>query len=136
MRRVVVDASALVEYLLRTPRARAIGRVIQDPATDLHAPALCDVEVVAVLRRLLLGRRLGIERAADAVEDLLDLPVMRHGHGFLLDRMLGLRRNFSAYDASYLALAEWLHAALLTADDRLASAAPAHADVSILPVRS
>ena len=67
-------------------------------------------------------RRLSARRAADALEDYLDLPVFRHGHQALLGRVLQLRSNFSAYDAAYVALAEQLNGDLLTADDALARA--------------
>ena len=121
MRLVVADASALVDYLLG--QSDKVAAVVTDRGTDLHAPALCDVEVVAALRRAL---RLGLidePRAAEALQDHLDLPLVRHGHEPLLGRMLELRENFSAYDAAYLALAERLGAALLTTDQRLARAA-------------
>lgn len=132
MKPIVVDASALVEFLLRTPRGAALEAFLLDPNADLHVPALCDVEVAAVLRRALLGRRLSLDRALDALEDYLDFPLTRHGHTYLLNRVLGMRRNFSAYDASYVALAEGLEAPLLTADDRLARAVRAHLDVEVL----
>ncbi|MDH3524186.1 MAG: type II toxin-antitoxin system VapC family toxin [Acidobacteriota bacterium] len=131
MSAIVVDASIVVEYLLRTPRGARLESLLREPATDLHVPALCDVEVAAVLRRALLGRRLGIERAYDALEDYLDLPLARHGHAYLLGRMVGLRRNFSAYDATYVALSEWLAARLATADEALARAVGAHTQVEL-----
>jgi predicted nucleic acid-binding protein len=96
--------------------------VIQAADSDLHTPSLCDVEVAAALRRSLLAGRLTAMRAADAIEDYLDLPLFRHGHQALLARVLQLRSNFSAYDAAYVALAEQLKGQLLTADDGLARA--------------
>ena len=65
------------------------------------------------------------------VEDLCGLPIVRYDHGPLMHRVLELRHNFSAYDASYVALAEALGVPLLTADARLASAAREHTDVSV-----
>jgi len=44
---------------------------------------------------------------------------------FLLDRMWELRDNLTAYDASFVALAEVLGAPLVTTDARLA-ASPGH----------
>jgi len=79
--------------------------VLRDPEADIHVPSLCDVEVVAGLRRGLAHRLLAEERAAEAIDDYLDLPVTRHGHQALVSRVLELRRNFSAYDATYVALA-------------------------------
>lgn len=132
MRRVVVDASALTEYLLRTERGIALETVFAAGDLDLHAPALCDVEVMAVLRRGLLGGFLGPHRALQAIEDLRDLPLARHGHQLLLERILLLRENFSAYDAAYVALAERLEAELLTDDRRLARAVSRHSSVNVL----
>lgn len=107
--------------------------VIETDEHDLHAPALCDVELTAVLRRGLLAGRLGSARARAVLADHLDLPLVRHGHRRLLPRILELRENFSAYDAVYVALAEGLGAALLTADRALARAARRHTGVAVLP---
>ena len=49
-----------------------------------------------------------------------------------MPRILGLRANFTAYDATYVALAERLEASFVTADGRLARAIAAHLDVPIL----
>ena len=130
MKRVVADASALLEYLLRTPDAARIEPVVTDPQTDLHVPALCDVEVAAGLRRALMTRKLTGRRARQALDAWLDLPLTRHGHALLLHRCLALRDNFTAYDAVYLALTERLDAALLTADNGLARAARRYVPVA------
>jgi len=45
---------------------------------------------------------------------------------------LGLRHNFTAYDATYVALAEALGATLLTADLRLARAVRTHTAVDVM----
>jgi predicted nucleic acid-binding protein len=119
---IVLDASALVEYLLRTPRGATAEAVIAAPDADLHVPYLCDIEVCAALRRLLLERRLSIDRAGSALRDYLDLSISRHGHGRLMGEILRLRSNCSAYDASYVALAASLRAVFVTCDDRLARA--------------
>jgi predicted nucleic acid-binding protein len=131
VRTVVADASAIVEYLLRTEAAGAIGPVVTDPDTDVHVPALCDVEVAAAIRRALLVRRISIERAEEAVEDYLDLPLIRHGHEPLMAPILRRRANFSAYDATYVTLAEALSARLLSADRRLLRATRRHTRVRL-----
>src|SRR4249920_3047450 len=49
---IVVDASALLEFLLQTPLgARVEARLFRDQ-DELHAPHLVDVEVLQGLRRL------------------------------------------------------------------------------------
>ena len=135
LRLVVVDASALVEYLLRTWRAGAIAGVIESAEADLHVPALCDVEFASALRRALRTSVLSTDRAAEALRDYRDLPITRHGHLGLLSKILALRENFSAYDAAYVVLAHGLGASLLTADDRLARAVQTHTELETLTTR-
>lgn len=133
MRLVVADASAVVEFLLGTRRGRALERTVTRSDTDLHVPSLCDVEVAAALRGLTLSGRVAGGRARDALVDYLDLPLRRHDHRPLLFRLFELRANLSAYDAAYVALAERLDGALLTADEGLARAARTHTTVEVLP---
>jgi len=129
---VVVDASALLEYLLRTNLGDRIGTKLRESHTTLDTPTLCDVEVVSGLRRALRQKELTLNRAAEALEDYADLPLRLHGHRPMLRRIFELRDNFSAYDAAYVALAEQLDAGLLTADDRLARSVSAHASVPLV----
>jgi predicted nucleic acid-binding protein len=70
----------------------------------------------------------------EALEDYRDLPLARHAHTELMPRAFGLRFNFTAADAMYVALAEILDAALLTADHALAKSASAHTRLSVLKV--
>jgi len=99
---------------------------------SLHAPHLLDLEVLHVLRRFERRGILRPSRAAEAVEDLLDLPLTRYPHAALADRVWELRGALTAYDAAYVALAEALHAPLLTRDAALASAAPRLARVELV----
>lgn len=117
---IVVDASAVLELLLDTPAARRVADRLGRPAEALHAPHLLDVEVAQAVRRYVAGREIGPAKGAQAIADLLDLPVVRHPHTILLARAWELRRSISAYDAMYVALAEALEAPLLTRDQRLA----------------
>lgn len=106
--------------------------VITAPDTDLHVPALCDVEVSAALRRALRIGSVDERRALDAIEDYLDLPLTTHGHRTLVHRIVALRENFSAYDATYVALAERMGAPLLTADQALIRAVRRHALIEVV----
>ena len=122
---IVLDASAAVEWLLRTPCGLAIEQRIVSSAETLHAPHLLDVEVVQVLRRYVATGTLAAGRAREALQDLIDLRLTRYPHAPFLPRAWELRHNFSAYDALYIALAETLRGTLLTCDGKLASA-PRH----------
>jgi len=117
----VIDASALVEYLLGTPSGARAASLIESGAS-LHIPTLADIEVTSALVRLLTRRMMTIDRAAEALSDLSLLPLTRHGHIALLPRVMALRDNFSVYDAVYVALAESIGAALITLDQKLATA--------------
>lgn len=119
---IVLDASALVELLLNTALGRTVAMRIADPALSLHVPHLADIEVTQALRRYANGGDLDAADAANALEDLRSLDLERHAHEPLLDRVWGLRKNLSAYDAVYVALAEVLDTVLLTCDGRLARA--------------
>jgi len=122
---IVLDASAVLEVLLRTPVARAIEARLFAAGESLHAPHLLDVEVAQVLRRYAAAGSLDADRGREALVDLVDLPITRYPHHLFLPRIWELRHNVTAYDAAYLALAEALQAPLLTCDARLA-AAPGH----------
>jgi predicted nucleic acid-binding protein len=122
---IVVDASALMEFLLQTPLgARVEVRLFRDQ-DELHAPHLVDVEVVQGLRRLVRTGEVSPGRAEEAIADLADLDLHRHPHLDLLGRAWKLRDNITAYDAMYVALAEAIEARIVTCDSPLAKA-PGH----------
>jgi len=123
---IVLDASAAIEFLLGTSLGSSVAARLARDAEDLHAPHLLDVEVTQALRRLQAAGEIDEERARGALEDFADLPLTRHGHRELLLRVWQLRRNATAYDGTYIALAEALEAPLLTSDGRLARV-PGHA---------
>jgi predicted nucleic acid-binding protein len=129
---IVVDASALLEILLRTPAAPAVERRLFDTGESLHAPHLIDLEVAQVLRRYAASKQISAARGVEALEDLAALSLRRYPHEWLLSRVWQLRENLTAYDAVYVALAESLDASLVTRDRRLAGAAGHRALVEIL----
>jgi predicted nucleic acid-binding protein len=90
------------------------------------------LEVTQVLRRQVLAQRIPDWRGTEALEDLGRFRVFRHPHNFLLPRVRELRHNISAYDAIYVALAEYLGAPLLTRDRRIANAPGHHAQIELV----
>lgn len=122
---IVVDASAMLEFLLQTPLgARVEARLFRDEE-EFHSPHLMDVEITQGLRRLVRSGEVSATRAAEAIEDLGDFDLHRHAHLNLLPRAWHLRENVTAYDAMYVALAEALDASMITCDAPLAKA-PGH----------
>lgn len=128
---IVVDASALLEFLLQTPLGtRVEARLLRDD--EFHCPHLIDVEVTQGLRRLVRAREVSADRAAEAIQDLVDLDLHRHAHLDLLTRAWKLRENMTAYDAMYVALAEALDATVVTCDTPLAKAAGHRAHIEVI----
>lgn len=113
----------------RTPTPGLIERLARD--SDLHAPHLIDTEVLHALRRMTIAHTISDERAADARNDYAELTLLRYAHQPFSDRVWGLRHNLTAYDATFVALAEALDAPLITCDARLASAPGHHARVEL-----
>lgn len=116
---IVLDASAALELLLDTPLGQRVGDRLELEGAPFHAPHLLDVEVLHVARRLQASGALRPQRAGQLLEDLGALPVERYPHLPLLRRAWSLRASLTAYDATYVALAEALDATLLTCDARL-----------------
>ncbi len=129
---IVVDASTLLEVLLRTPAARTIEQRLFDPGQTLHAPHLLDVEAAQVIRRYAAHGDIDADRGRAALTNLADFPIRRYPHDVLLPRIWALRHGLTAYDAAYVALAEALGAVLLTRDRRLAAATGHRARVEVL----
>lgn len=122
---IVADASAIIEVLLNTASGAKVGNYLFASGQTIHVPHLIDVEVAHVLRRYVRTGTLSPGRAREALQDYSDLPLARYPHDVLLPRIWELRQNATAYDATYLTLAEALGAELITCDRALGSA-PGH----------
>ena len=123
---IVVDASAMTEFLLQTPLGSRVEARLLRNGDDFHAPSLLDVEILQALRRLVRAGDVLPDRVEEAIEDLAGFDVVRHSHVDLLARAWELRKNLTAYDAMYVALAEALDAPVVTCDGPL-GATPGHA---------
>lgn len=76
-------------------------------------------ECANIIRRHELAEMISADQAAQAHNDLLDLPLELWPYEVMATRVWELRANLSAYDASYVAMAEAIDAPLLTLDRRI-----------------
>ncbi|MGH3675387.1 MAG: type II toxin-antitoxin system VapC family toxin [Mycobacterium sp.] len=125
---IVVDASAALSGLLNNGQARQLlGR------ERLHAPHLIDSEIASAFRRQVQKSRVTATDGWNALAAWRRIALTRYPVVGLLDRVWELRDNLSAYDASYVALAEKLDCALVTADSRLSNAAQLRCPITVVP---
>lgn len=123
----VVDAGVIVELIAGDLATDRLGD------EDLAAPHLVDSEVVNALRLLVSRGTLTEEQGTLALDGFTRLVLRRYAADWLRPRMWVLRHNLSAYDSTYVALAEMLGAtALLTTDLRLARAPGIECRVEVL----
>ena len=128
---IVCDASALVALLLDGgPDGRWVADHVLSDAR-LVAPSLVMFEVANVVRRHELARLISTDQAAQAHADLLDLAIELWPYEVVGARVWELRANLSAYDASYVAVAEVTGAPLLTLDRRIARAPDLRCEVLV-----
>jgi predicted nucleic acid-binding protein len=119
--RVVCDASSLVALLLDGgPAGRWAAEALA--GAELAAPSLVAFETANIIRRHELAGLVSADQAAQAHADLLDLAIEQWPYELLAARGWELRGNLSAYDASYIALAEITGATLVTLDRRIGRA--------------
>jgi predicted nucleic acid-binding protein len=116
----VIDASALVELLLRSGAGERVQRAVTD--ARLVAPDVINPEVVQSLRGLERGGKLTSDRASKAIARLVESGISHVPTRVLLADMWSLRANLSSYDACYVALARLLRCPLLTSDSAMARA--------------
>lgn len=112
----VIDASAVIHVLVGDNPS---SDLLMKFADDLEAPHLLDVEVTSALRGMVLGRKISEESALLALRDFSALNISRFNVEPLLDRVWALKNQFTAYDATYLALSERIERPLVTCDVKL-----------------
>ena len=129
---IVIDASVLANVVGDDADAGSVARARLAVAGGAAAPDLADVETVAVLRKRWLAGDITARRFRAAIDDLVALPLDRFPVAPLMIRAYELRASVTAYDSSYIALAEGLSCVLVTADSRLARAPGIRCTVEVL----
>jgi predicted nucleic acid-binding protein len=124
---IAIDASAAVLGLLNDGEARS---TLSEEA--VVCPHLADAEVAHTLRAQVLRGVVDASSAGRALDVWARLGLERVEVSGLLDRIWQLRENLSAYDATYVAVAEAFEVALMTADGRLARAAGPRCSITVV----
>lgn len=128
---VVVDASVVTAALVQDDEVgAACAQVLL--ASRVAAPALLPFEVANSVRGVSLARQISDEAAWRALRTALRLPIESHPLIGLAERVWELRSDVSAYDASYVAVAELTGLPLATCDRRLARATGPRCDWIVL----
>lgn len=105
---IVLDTSAVIELLLGLPLARQVQTHLERADWQVAAPQLLQIEVLQVLRRRVGAVYTSLGDAEQARLLMQDLNIRYFDQAVLEDRTWELRDNLTAYDASYVALAEIL----------------------------
>lgn len=123
---LVLDASAVVDLLLRTERGERVARMLETrDDEDLVTVAHLDAEVLSALARGHRAGELDADEVTAALRLLGEMALARVPIGTdLLEAAWALRHSVFAKDALYVALARALGAGLVTTDARLARAVP------------
>lgn len=129
---IVLDASAVVEWITNEAgrSARVADELRADPAWA--CPGHMKLEAAHAMRGLWLGGRATSAAFEARVEALTSLNVRIVSTDALLPRVVELAANATAYDAAYLAAAEYLGAALVTVDRKLATIPGSRAEVRVV----
>lgn len=127
---VVCDSSVIVALLLDDgPDGRwAVGQL---SGARLLAPQLLMFEAGNIIRRQELAGVVSADQAVQAHADLLDLSIEQWPYELLGSRVWELRSNLSAYDASYVAVAELADVPLITLDRRIGRAPGLRCEVRV-----
>jgi predicted nucleic acid-binding protein len=129
---IVLDASAVVDLLIK-PTAETSGlRARIRAASTVYAPHLMDAEVTNAIRKHILHGRIDQLSARRALRRLAVMRVKLWPHRPFLGRALALRDQLTAYDAIYVAMAEATGATLVTRDARLARVTGHRARVEVV----
>jgi len=119
---LVIDCSVSASWVLpdeHTPVAETLLRRVLEGDCSLIQPDLWWIETLNLLRTAVLRKRLTESGARKALYFLKEIPletvgVSRESEFLVLDR--ALCHGLTAYDATYLVLAEMRGAELVTAD--------------------
>lgn len=122
---LVVDASVTMAWCFEDEASPATEAVLDGLADDVAiVPHIWHLEVANVLMVAERRRRISEAQGSRFIQLLEQLPIKTYATDAPMDQIVAVarRHNLSAYDASYLVLAERLGVQLATNDRRVTEA--------------
>jgi predicted nucleic acid-binding protein len=119
--RLVIDGSAMVDYLVDSPLAARVAERIAD--NEIFVPAHFDAEVLSALGRLQRGGELSEAEVEARVALTAHAPFHRHLLAPLLEGAWARHHNVRLVDALYIELANQADATIITTDSGMSAAA-------------
>lgn len=110
----VVDASYVLSLLLPDENFSALS-----VPEKMFAPNLLDYEIINALKSAVMSKRIDQKLATVLFSEYQNLPIIKKAVDFKRVLIVALKHKLSAYDASYLLLANDLKLKLLTLDKQL-----------------
>jgi len=124
---IVIDASTLVKWLTGDDFSERTK--IQIAKCEMLAPDLIINESMSVLKKLLVKKRINKTLFSELVTDLNFYPHFLYSSRKLVNSSVLKLGNISAYNASYVALAQELNLPFYTSDKRLVKVAKKYCNV-------
>lgn len=123
-RSIIIDASVVAKWLLDdevSVQADQIKEEFLNNSLTIQAPTVIYYEINNLLKSSAISQRINPSKAVKVYQDFLDLGFTTYSSTELLADTLNkaIELNISSYDASYVALAEYLQIPLYTADEKL-----------------
>lgn len=130
--KIVIDASALLKAYFKDESGHSAAQeLIKSYARgecNLIAPSLITYEIINACVVAHRKGRIALDLVKETLEEMLSLEIRREEVEHLARRIFDIscRYNRSAYDASYIALAEAQNCNLITGDEKLYNAVSKH----------
>ncbi len=128
----ILDASVLVNGLVRAGIEGQLARTEMRNYTFLTVPAIFGAEATSALRTLVLRGSLDPIRALGAIRQIRSIRLIQYPFEPFISRVWELRNTMTTYDGWYVALAESLGTELVTADQKLAESSGSRAPIRFL----
>lgn len=121
---IIIDASVAAKWLLddeESVYANKIKNEFLDNKVSIQVPIVIYSEVNNLLKSAILSQRINFLKALKVYQSFLDLDFTTFYSKELFVSTLNIALNLgiSSYDASYVALVEYLKIPLFTADEKL-----------------